>query len=70
MEVGDADGVAFYGAMAKRVRESFRAKFWNPLHECLFDVLTPEGPDSKIRPNQIFAVSLRYDLWSASSSRP
>jgi glycogen debranching enzyme len=62
MEVGDADGVAFYGAAAKRVRDSFRAKFWNPLRECLFDVLTPDGPVGKIRPNQIFAVSLPYDL--------
>jgi glycogen debranching enzyme len=62
MEVGDEVGVAEYGAAAKRVRDSFRAKFWNPLRECLFDVLTPEGPVSKMRPNQIFAVSLPYNL--------
>ena len=62
MEIGDADGVAFYGAAAKRARDSFRTKFWNPLRECLFDVLTPEGPVGKIRPNQIFAVSLGYDI--------
>jgi glycogen debranching enzyme len=29
---------------------------------CLFDVLAPEGPVEKIRPNQIFAVSLPHAL--------
>jgi glycogen debranching enzyme len=62
LEVGDAAGVAEYGAAAARVRDSFRAKFWNPLSECLYDVLTPDGPVRKIRPNQIFAVSLPYGL--------
>lgn len=62
MELGDAIGVAQYGSAAARVRTSFREKFWNPARECLFDVLAPEGPLNKIRPNQIFAVSLPYGL--------
>jgi glycogen debranching enzyme len=47
---------------AQRVQNSFRAKFWNARRDCLFDVLAPEGPVEKIRPNQIFAVSLPHAL--------
>ncbi len=47
---------------AERVRGSFRAKFWNARRDCLFDVLAPDGPVEKIRPNQIFAVSLPHGL--------
>jgi glycogen debranching enzyme len=47
---------------ARRVQASFRAKFWNARRNCLFDVLAPEGCDEKIRPNQIFAVSLPHAL--------
>lgn len=47
---------------ALRVQTTFRAKFWNPRRNCLFDVLAPEGPVEKIRPNQIFAVSLPHGL--------
>src|SRR5581483_8730873 len=53
---------AEYRAEADRVRESFGARFWNPQRECLYDVLAPEGPDPKIRPNQIFPVSLPFGL--------
>src|SRR5204862_2872420 len=51
-----------YHAEATRVRDSFRARFWNPERECLYDVLAPEGPVPKLRPNQIFAVSLPFEL--------
>jgi glycogen debranching enzyme len=44
------------------VQNSFRAKYWNGRRGCLFDVLSPEGPVDKIRPNQIFAVSLPHGL--------
>ncbi len=47
---------------ATRVRDSFRASFWNPQRQCLYDVLAPGGPDAKLRPNQIFAVSLPFGL--------
>jgi glycogen debranching enzyme len=47
---------------AQRARNSFRAKFWNPRGDCLFDVLAPEGPVDKTRPNQVFAVGLPHGL--------
>ncbi len=54
---------------AERVQNSFRAKFWNARRNCLFDVLAPEGPVEKIRPNQIFAVSLPHGLLESPSQQ-
>jgi glycogen debranching enzyme len=53
---------AEFQAEARLVRDSFRAKFWNAERNCLYDVLTDEGRGGKLRPNQIFAVSLPYGL--------
>jgi predicted glycogen debranching enzyme len=55
-------GGAEYRAEADRLRDSFRAAFWNPERQCLYDVLTPQGPVAQLRPNQIFAVSLPFGL--------
>ena len=51
-----------FGEEAQRVQNSFRTKFWNARRLCLFDMLAPEGRIDKIRPNQIFAVSLPHGL--------
>ena len=69
VELGDQAGAAEYGAAAERVKSSFRAKFWNSDREGLFDVLRPEGPVAKIRPNQLFAVSLPYALLEPDQQR-
>ena len=58
-----------YRAEAVRVRDSFRARFWNPQRECLYDVLAPEGGVAKLRPNQIFAVSLPFGLLEAAQQQ-
>lgn len=55
----DDDGAE---ALSRRVRWSFNEQFWNDARGCLFDVLAPDGPDGSIRPNQLFAVSLRPGL--------
>jgi predicted glycogen debranching enzyme len=47
---------------AARIAHSFEERFWDPATDRLFDVLLPEGPDHRLRPNQIFAVSLPYPL--------
>jgi 4-alpha-glucanotransferase len=52
------NGVA-YGVQAERVRRSFQ-RFIKP-RGGLFDVIDgPQGEDASVRPNQIFAVSLRF----------
>ena len=60
--LGDLSAAWTYFRSANRVRESFSASFWNPDRRCLYDVLTPAGPDPRLRPNQIFAVSLPFPL--------
>lgn len=66
-----------YGSLARRVKESFCAKFWNEEAGCLRDVLAdrePELPEAEqerrrraenqIRCNQIWAVSQRFCMLS------
>jgi len=49
---------AAYQRMAERALGSFQ-RFWNESRKACFDVIDgPEGDDSALRPNQIFAVSL------------
>jgi len=67
-DLNDA-GAEEYQAEADRVRDSFRAKFWNAQRECLYDLVTPEGPVAQLRPNQIFAVSLPFGLVEPERAR-
>lgn len=60
----DRTGEKAYGEMAKEARKSFNSKFWNSGDGCLYDVVTDDGPDPSIRPNQIFAVSLKHSMLS------
>ncbi|MBN1825222.1 MAG: glycogen debranching enzyme family protein [Candidatus Eisenbacteria bacterium] len=54
---GDGEGFA---RLAEEAERSFE-KFWNEETGCLFDLIDgPEGNDPSVRPNQIFAASLRY----------
>ncbi|GAB2584074.1 amylo-alpha-1,6-glucosidase [Spirosoma areae] len=51
-----------YALMVRRFEESFRPHFWNE-KGYLNDVVIPGGsPDSSIRPNQIYALSLPFPL--------
>lgn len=57
------------GQQAAHARESFLARFWNAGSGCLFDVVTANGNDGAVRPNQIFAVSLHYPLLEGGRAR-
>lgn len=52
-----------YGDMAEKCKKSFNEKFYNKDTKCLYDVIG----DSKIRPNQLFALSLSYQVIEPSS---
>ena len=52
-----------YKELAERTKLSFSDKFYNKKRKCLFDVLG----DSKIRPNQLFALSLTYPVIDGDS---
>ncbi len=48
---------------AAQAKESFGTAFWNEDAHGLYDVIAPDGtPDGSLRPNQIFAVSLRFPV--------
>lgn len=52
-----------YKNMAAKTKKSFNEKFYNKKRKCLYDVLG----DSKIRPNQLFALSLTYPVMDCNS---
>lgn len=57
-------------ALARKVRASFRRRFWNPETESLHDVIAHDGtPDRSLRPNQIFAVFLPFSILEQSEER-
>ena len=47
-----------YKELAQNCKIAFNNKFYNKRRKCLYDVLG----DSKIRPNQLFALSLKYPV--------
>jgi predicted glycogen debranching enzyme len=55
----DAENLKNYEATAEMAKHSFNALFWNEANKCLFDVVVNGEKDASIRPNQIFAVSLK-----------
>ena len=52
-----------YGELAKKCKKSFNEKFYNKRRKSLYDVLG----DTKIRPNQLFALSLSYPVIDVNS---
>lgn len=51
----------FYSSMAAKVQAAFRELFWNEHKGYLNDCILPDGSaDERLRPNQIFAVSLKF----------
>ena len=52
-----------YKKMASQCQNSFIEKFYNKKRKCLYDVLG----DSKIRPNQLFALSLSHPVLDPKS---
>lgn len=52
-----------YAELAKKCQKSFQEKFYNKRRKCLYDVLG----DSKIRPNQLFSLSLSHPVIEPNS---
>jgi glycogen debranching enzyme len=58
----EKSGAKEYFQLAEKARKSFVEEFWNPEKDCLFDVVSEHGKDDSLRPNQIFAVSLDFNM--------
>lgn len=64
----EAGAGSAYADLARRARESFNRRFWNPARGFLFDVIDGEsgggkpGNDAACRPNQLFAIALEHPV--------
>ena len=57
-KLGDKSEAKKYKELAENCKKEFNEKFYNKDKKCLYDVLG----DTKIRPNQLFALSLTYPI--------
>lgn len=62
-KIGKREKAKQYKEMADATQKSFNEKFYNPEKKSLYDVLG----DSKIRPNQLFSLSLTYPVIEPNS---
>ena len=60
---GERKECKVYAEMAEKCKTSFVEKFYNPKKKCLYDVLG----DSKVRPNQLFSLSLSNPIIEPNS---
>ncbi len=65
----DDDRRKKYSSLAALTSLTFNRTFWNEDARCLYDVVNGGPPDGSIRPNQIFAVSLRHSMLSEERAR-
>ena len=63
MLLGDHPNHRRFKMIAQLLSHSFNHLFWNPEANCLYDVVNGTS-DARIRPNQIFAVSLPHSMLS------
>lgn len=62
-KIGNSSDVEQYMNLAKKCKKSFNKEFYNLKRKCLYDVIG----DNKIRPNQLFSLSLTYPIVDANS---
>lgn len=59
-----------YRQLAELVKNNYAKTFWNEAAGCLYDVVDEHGvPDASVRPNQIYAVALPYELLSREQEK-
>ncbi len=63
VKFGEKEASKEYEYLAQECRKSFNQRFYNKSKKCLYDVLG----DDKIRPNQLFALSLTYPVLDPQS---
>jgi predicted glycogen debranching enzyme len=65
------DAARPWAETAQRARESFNARFWNEKTGYLYDVIDGErGDDPACRPNQLFAITLKYPVLDRARWKP
>jgi len=61
-QLGQAEKAVDFAERADQTRASFRRLFWDEQLDYLYDCITDGRPDSSLRPNQVIALSLPYEL--------
>src|SRR5262249_27389147 len=62
-EAGNLEEAQTLASHAARTRASFNRRFWSPDKRHLYDVVDGEnGDDLALRPNQLFAMSLKHPV--------
>jgi predicted glycogen debranching enzyme len=51
-----------YFIMSEKAKQSFNEKFWNSQNNCLFDLISDGGPDYSVRPNQVIAGAIDFNI--------
>ncbi len=64
-EFKDSETEEKLNAFSKKVKNSFRNKFYNKDKKCLYDVIG----DDRVRPNQLFAISLTNPVISVNTDK-
>ncbi|HTQ27529.1 MAG TPA: amylo-alpha-1,6-glucosidase [Puia sp.] len=67
---GQTQDAATVEISAEKAKDSFAALFWNEQGNCLYDVIDEWGrPDDRVRPNQLFAISLPFPLLEGTRAK-
>ncbi|MFC1715468.1 amylo-alpha-1,6-glucosidase [Candidatus Poribacteria bacterium] len=69
LKLGRSEWAARYSLLAEKTKQSFEQVFWNDAENCLYDYVDGDYRDPAIRPNQIFAVSLPYQLLAMDKAK-
>lgn len=67
------EDVSVYTDLSEKCKKSFEEKFYNEKKKCLYDVIEVNGEidkkDDKVRPNQLFAISMSYPILNCENEK-
>lgn len=69
LRFGEEERASRYAAMAAQAFTSFHQQFWNPVTDCLYDVVNGAERDGSLRPNQLLALSLPHALVTGEAAQ-
>ncbi|MBN2527080.1 MAG: glycogen debranching enzyme family protein [Deltaproteobacteria bacterium] len=69
VDMGEVQGCRYAKDLAPRIKEAFLREFWVDNGGYLADLVTNTEPDTRIRPNQIFAVSLPHTMLDETQAK-
>lgn len=58
-----------FTALPEKIKKSFQQKFWSESSGYLNDVVSADGTDNSVRPNQLLAASLPYSMLTVEQMR-